>query len=62
MNRSMHAVHAVGSAAVVLRASDYLELALGHGWQPTSASCNTNGFAMNASTKRSPRRLGKRST
>ena len=62
MNRSMHAVHAVGSAAVVSRASDYLELALGHGWQPESASCNTNGFAMNASTKRSPRRLGKRST
>ena len=56
----MHAQHTVGFAAAVARASVQHELS--YGWQLATSPCTTNGFAMNIPTKRSPRRLAKRST
>ena len=60
MIRSAHAQHTAGLAAAVARAS--VQHGLGYGWLSAASPCNTNGFAMDSTTKRSPRRLGKRST
>jgi hypothetical protein len=60
MDRMMHAPQAAGFADAVARVS--VQHLLGYGWQLGSSPCTTNGFAMNITTKRSPRRLGKRST
>ncbi|CAB4882807.1 unannotated protein [freshwater metagenome] len=74
MDRTMHAPHTAGVAAVTRAGAQQM---LGYRWQPAAASCTThagahvgsvligstmNGFATNATSKRCPRRLGKRST
>ncbi len=61
MMDTMRVEGAAGMTAARARIS-VQQQGLGAGWHPVTSPCDNSNFAMAITTKRQPRRLGKRST